>query len=50
MHELFDMVAGTSSGSIVAAGVSFPSKDKTSTSMSGKDISAFIEKHGEALF
>jgi len=48
MHELFDMVAGTSSGSIVAAGVSFPSKDKTA--MSGADISAFIEKHGEALF
>jgi len=42
------MVAGTSSGSIVAAGVSFPSKDRKY--MSGAEIAAFIKKHGEALF
>jgi len=48
MHKLFDMVAGTSSGSIVAAGVSF--KSDNSNPMSGADISAFIVKNGEALF
>ena len=42
------MVAGTSSGSIVAAGVSFPSVD--SKPMSGAEISKFIQTNGEALF
>jgi len=42
------MVAGTSSGSIVAAGVSFPSVDNKP--MGGEEIATFIKNHGEALF
>ena len=48
MSELFQLVAGTSSGSIVAAGVSYGSAGKPA--MWGKDIVSFFEKNGKNLF
>ena len=48
MSELFQLVAGTSSGSIVAAGVSY-GKDGAPT-MWGADIVAFFTTHGKDLF
>ena len=48
MSELFQLVAGTSSGSIVAAGVSYGSGGKPT--MWGKDIVNFFAKNGKNLF
>ena len=48
MSELFQLVAGTSSGSIVAAGVSYG--DAGVPSLWASDIVAFFKKHGADLF
>lgn len=48
MSELFQLVAGTSSGSIVAAGVSYGTAGVPL--MWGKDIVSFFTKNGKNLF
>lgn len=48
MSELFQLVAGTSSGSIVAAGVSYGKAGVPS--LWGSDIVDFFKKNGKELF
>jgi len=45
IHKLFDLIAGTSTGGIIALGLSAPPKGKTAS-----DLVRFYVKHGPKIF
>ena len=49
-HQCFDLMAGTSTGSIIILGLSVPSEDKKSPAYSISDIRSVYENRGREIF
>ena len=50
LHEAFDLIVGTSTGGIIAVGLTAPASNRSGAAFSAQDVVEFYSNHGKDIF